>query len=273
VDPPPGRTTRVTMLLMGIGAGIIGTGALAAYLRRKSQALAASKPATVERTVGVSQVASFFWGTEPFMLSKLPACFLFGAVSVAATVVLTKPSGPMNSLELAKGPVAATLLWVWGLFNCVSGQLKVKMGGGDEQAAKVAERSLYNTLEQGMAFLPLLWMNAACVDAAMATSLGLHYAFFRMCYPLAYTFYGGFAMPCEMVTQPNYTVIHLMAVSLTWFVCGGGSLFAPAMEPLMGFLFWCPALLVGTVIMSLLWDVPVGAAAGQCNLAWNGPKE
>jgi hypothetical protein len=59
------------MLLMGIGAGIIGTGALAAYLRRKSQALAASKPATVERTVGVSQVASFFWGTEPFMLSKV----------------------------------------------------------------------------------------------------------------------------------------------------------------------------------------------------------
>jgi len=259
------------MKLCGIGAGVVA-GTLAAYLLgRQSARIAASKPETTVRSLGISKVKTFFWGSDAFEMSALPPCFAFGTVTTAAAIALTTPSGPLASLELARGPVLASLLWIWGFFNCIGSQLKAKMGGGDEQAQKIGERSLMNTLEQGVPFLSLLWMTAGCVDAALATSLGVLYASLRMFYPLAYSFYGGFAMPCEMITMPNYMVLHVYAVALLVFGLGGGSLFS---LPYLGqrFVMWCPAIFVGNLLCMLVgWDNPVGAAAGAANIAWNGP--
>ena len=159
---------------MFVGAGMVAVGALAAYLRRRGVALAAQKPAMVERTLGISQLRTFPWGKEPLHLPMFPFCMAIGAASVAAAIALTTPSGPMNSLDLARGPVAVSLMWVWAYYNHIGSQLKVKLAEppANEQAAKIAERSLYNTIEQGIPFLLLLGLTAACVDSAMATSCG-----------------------------------------------------------------------------------------------------
>lgn len=154
----------------------------------------------------------------------------------------------------------------------ISSQLKAKFGGND-QAGKVAERSLYNTLEQGVPFISLLWMCAACVDAAMATSIGFVYSSMRMFYGLAYSYYGGFSMCVELITQPNYTCIHVLAAAVLSFALGGPSIFE---LPYLGqnFLLWLPVALVGNVVcMFLVWDYPAGGFAGTLNLAYNAKEE
>ena len=171
-------------LALCVGAGAAIASGIAYYVAQKGVAFANTNPARVkEPSLAMSPLAAFPWGNEAFTMQLIPPIMAFGSVVTAAAIAFTTPSGPITSLELARGPVLATMLWVWGIFNCVSAQLKVKMGGGDEQAKRVAERSLYNTLEQGLPFLTCLWMSAACVDAAIATSVGVVYAAFRMCAP------------------------------------------------------------------------------------------
>ena len=211
-----------------IGAGVLASGLVATYLSRKiCKAQLAAPAATTERTLGQSQVATFPWGSDSFAFSYLPHCIAVGAAATAAAIALTSPSGPMTCLDHARGPVLVTLYWVWGFFNSIKSQIMVKSRcGGNEQACKVAERSMMNTLEQGVPFLALFWMTAACVDAAIATSCGFVYCAFRMFYGLSYSYYGGFSMLVEVVTQPNYTVLHVFAGALASFGLGGGSVFA-----------------------------------------------
>ena len=287
------------------GAGVVASGLIASYLARK--VAAAPTPTLVERPAPISQVATFPWGgTEPFTMKLLPHCFALGAATTAAAIALTVPSGPMNTLELARGPVLITLYWVWGFYNCLASQVKMKMGGGTERAAKVAERSMMNTLEQGVPFLTLLWATAGCVDAALATSCGFTCApkfhsqtttpstlhpppsprapsapsrldpvtdcLFRSFYGFAYSYFGGFSMLVEAVTQPNYCVIHLFAAQLLCFGCGGGSLLT---LPYIGqnFLAWFALLFVGNGFALFVgWDFPAGAASAVCNLAYNKEK-
>jgi len=253
------------------GAGVVASGLIASYLARK--VAAAPTPTLVERPAPISQVATFPWGgTDPFTMKLLPHCFALGAATTAAAIALTVPSGPMNTLELARGPVLITLYWVWGFYNCLASQVKMKMGGGTERAAKVAERSMMNTLEQGVPFLTLLWATAGCVDAALATSCGFTYCLFRSFYGFAYSYFGGFSMLVEAVTQPNYCVIHFFAAQLLCFGCGGGSLLT---LPYIGqnFLAWFALLFVGNGFALFVgWDFPAGAASAVCNLAYNKEK-
>lgn len=260
-------------MLLAIGAGVACGTLLASYLARRGAALAATaEKIEPPRSLGNSQQASFFWGPDVFMVSAMGPVFAVSTVATVLPVALTTLSGPITSLDMCRGPVLVTLLWIWGFFNAVSHQVKVKLGGGDEQASRVAERSLYNTLEQGVLFLPLLWMTAACVDSAMATSLGLAYSVVRMFYPIAYTYYGGFSMACEMITQPNYAVLHTMIAALVRFGLGGGSLFAiPGLG--QAFYLWAPIIFVCHLLFLFVgWDYPIGAAAGKLNLAWNTAK-
>lgn len=274
----------MTVSALYVGGSLLAGGLAAAYLRRRS-----IKPKQIEpqqqkslrlrgagaadaKVSGVSSEASFPWGNEPFAIALMPACMVIGAVGVATAVALTKPSGPMNgSLELARGPVLVTLTWIWGFYNCIGAQLGVKMGDkGDAKAAFVAERSLMNTLEQSVPFLSLLWMQAAFVDAAIATSVGWFYVALRMLYPLAYTYYGGFSMLCEFITQPNYACINFLAYNLLAFGLGHGSLLA-----LTGSNF---VVVTGVTFASLLmnfmilWNYPVGSYAASRNLHYNPAK-
>jgi len=256
------------MMQAALGAGILASGFLAAYFSRRGALLAAQKPELVERSLGTSQLRRFPWGGEAFEMKLLPLCLLTGSLSLASAVALTAPSGPLSSLELARGPVLVSLFWVWGFFNCVGAQVLSKSAGA--QAARVAERALYNTLEQGLPFLSLLWMSAACVDASLASSCGFVYCFFRMFYGFAYSYYGGFSMLCELVTAPNYTVISTYLCWLAYFGFTGGSIFDVVGH---SFFVWVPLSLVSSLVfLVVLWNYPAGKAAAEVNLAWNSNK-
>lgn len=143
----------------------------------------------------------------------------------------------------------------------------IKFGGGNEQATKVTERSLYNTIEQGLPFLSLLWMMAACVDGGLATSCGAVYVAFRMFYPLAYSYYGGFSMLCELITQPNYIVINFFIANLTCFGVGGSSLLAYTGS---NFFVWLVLNFAGAAFcFKTIWSYPVGSLSAKYNLSYN----
>lgn len=269
-----------------VGGSLVAGSALAAHLmRRRGRADAEKRPvekaaaaqslrlrgAGEAKVVSHSTAGSFPWGTEPFAMSLMPACILLGAAGVAACVSFTTPSGPMTSLELARGPVLVTVFWIWAFYNCIGAQLGVKMGDkGDAKACLIAERSLMNTLEQSVAFLPLLWMYAACIDAAVATSVGGFYVAMRMCYPLAYSFYGGFSMLCEFITQPNYACINFFAASLVCFGLGHGSLVALTGSSMVAVFPTSMALSI--LSFTVLWNYPVAAFAAARNLRYNPAK-
>ena len=80
-------------------------------------------------------------------------------------------------------------------------------------------------------------------------------------------------MLVEVVTQPNYTVLHVYSVALLSFGLGGGSIFAlPYIG--MNFLAWFALLFfINGVFMFTLWDYPAAKAAASCNLAYNTKTE
>jgi len=263
------------MLSLYIGAGSVAVSAAVMYLARRGVAYAQTKPAltTETRSVGVSKLARFPYGSNlPFDMALMPHCLGIAAVAVAGAIALTTPSGPITSNELARGPALVTLMWVWGYFNHIKAQIVAK-NGCNEQGSKVAERSLYNTLEQGVPFLALLWVTSVCVDAAMATSLGFVYCALRMFYGFAYAYYGGFSMCVEAITMPNYMVLSVYSGALLSFGLGFPSVFD---MPVIGqsFLLWMPVLLVGHVfVVFVMWDYPLGKATSMLNLAYNAKDE
>jgi len=263
------------MLSLYIGAGSVAVSAAVMYLARRGVAYAQTKPAltTETRSVGVSKLAQFPYVSDlPFDMALMPYCLGFAAVTVAGAIALTTPSGPITSNELARGPALVTLMWVWGYFNHIKAQIVAK-NGCNEQGSKVAERSLYNTLEQGVPFLALLWVTSVCVDAAMATSLGFVYCALRMFYGFAYAYYGGFSMCVEAITMPNYMVLSVYSGALLSFGLGFPSVFD---MPVIGqsFLLWMPVLLVGHVfVVFVMWDYPLGKATSMLNLAYNAKDE
>ena len=199
------RTSRRGMhwSSVGIGAGVVATAALAVFARRKKQAAQphtrskhgnAPKDTTGSKRVplrirgagkdaplGVSRCESFPWGSDAFTFQYVPHCAVLGAALVAGAIAVTTPSGPMVLPDGARGPVMVTLGWIWSYFNMIGFQVTSK--GNSEQASKVAERSLMNTLEQSVPFFSMMWATAACIDAALATSLGVVCALASMLEP------------------------------------------------------------------------------------------
>ena len=78
-------------------------------------------------------------------------------------------------------------------------------------------------------------------------------------------------MPVELVTQPNYVVLHAYAAAMLCFGLGGVSIFTLVGQ---SFLLWFPAAFVLNLFgMFVLWNYPVGAAAGASILAWTDKSD
>lgn len=100
---------------------------------------------------------------------------------------------------------------------------------------------------------------AAFVDEATATSLGIYYVLFRALYGVAFTWYGHFNMLCEVCTQPNYMVIHYFMLSV---LCDaiGHPLTMRSFPALFG-LF----LAIGFAYIFLFWNFPTGYLMAYLN--------
>merc|ERR1712159_82652 len=118
------------------------------------------------------------------------------------------------------GVILVTLGWIWSYWNMTGSQVALKLvfKTDNAQAHRVAERSLMNTLEQGIVFLTLLWLHALFVDVATTVSMGTFYVILRALYPVFYSFYGHFTVLAELSTAPNYYAIWYFAFDL-FFKC------------------------------------------------------
>jgi len=148
------------------------------------------------------------WGNEAMPMSMLPLCILFGAIINGLLLTFTPATGASESF---RGPVLVTLLWIHTYYNMIGAQIAIKMDDKVKELSEeiitqinaVKDRSLMNTLEQGLPFLVLLWLMTVFVDSGLATSLGASYVIFRFFYGIAYAYFGHFTILVEIITQPS----------------------------------------------------------------------
>ena len=219
----------------------------------------------------------YVWGDEPFDLNYIPLCILFGALLNSFALELGRYS---SSAQDYRGVICVTLAWLHGYYNTVSAQINVKMNGSvmglddakQMQALKVAERSLYNTLEQGVPFLIMLWLAAVFIDnTSIALYLGWAYVLPRMLYPLAYSYHGHFSMWCELITQPNYQTLFYFKTTLLFHALNMGELekYWPQ-DPNASFCASVAFFFVGGILDQLVcWSWPAGYPSAVFNMRAN----
>ena len=152
---------------------------------------------------------TFPWGSNPF---PLPLFFLSMpfAGTVAWGLLSTSPTSAPGidsgmSLEAVRLAVLASLAWVLVYYNGLGAQvwLKLDYGNFSSDAARIAERTALNMLEQAPVFFLTMWLHCTYVDAAQAGFLGLAYAVLRILYQLFYSYFGTFTVLVEFATQPT----------------------------------------------------------------------
>ena len=222
------------------------------------------------RVRGGASATKFPWGDTAFHWPLLPWAMGFGATLMATAIALTTSSASLTTGGDVRGPIMVTLLFTHGLFQAIKAQISVNFGGGNAQAKHVAERSLYNSMEQGLPFLLLMWMTAAFVDAALATSIGMVFAIPRYFYPLAYGWFGQWTMPIAFISQPTY-----QAQSFLWLTlfahCFGFSLLAVVGQNF--FVWFCICFGFNRfVLYDYFWQYPFAKWAAEFNLAANKEK-
>lgn len=168
-------------------------------------------------------MAKYCWGSNPFPLGLWAASWFVAAILVTVVYENTTPDGPAVAkvegvnVSTVGGVILVTLGWILHYYNTIGHQVGLKFTNAfapNPQAGTVGERSMMNTLEQGIVFLPLLWMHALFVDVSTSVSMGWLYVITRMLYPIFYTFYGHFTVLIELSTSPNYAVIAYYAFAL-----------------------------------------------------------
>ena len=152
---------------------------------------------------------TFPWGSNPFPLPVFFFSMFFAGVVSWALLSASPTSAPGlasgMSLETVRLPVLASLAWVLVYGNGLGAQVWIKLDYGNfsPDAAKLAERTALNMLEQAPLFFVTMWLHCAYVDAAEAGFLGLAYTVFRMLYQLFYSYFGTFTVLVEFATQPS----------------------------------------------------------------------
>ncbi len=144
-------------------------------------------------------MTKYWWGEEPFEISAIPMCIVFGAV-VNTLALIGSASIKLDERAL----VGIIMVFIWGYFNIIGTQITVKMTGTTaglneefhSQANRVAERSLLNTIEQAIPFFLMLGLMAIYTKDGInvATWLGIAYIPLRMMYGYGYSYHGQFTM-------------------------------------------------------------------------------
>ena len=100
--------------------------------------------------------------------------------------------------------------------------LNVKYYNADDMLALLGDRAVGNFLEQGLLFLPLLWIHAVLVDPSQSWTICCIYAAGRASYMVVYPINymgGGFQGIIALSTGPGYAVLfYLMYQIATKFV-------------------------------------------------------
>lgn len=164
-------------------------------------------------------MAKFPWGDTAVPMSYLLALMLIAPLAIVGPILWWQ--GPGGAIHRGKYPPSdalqpvalVTIAYLMILYVSFGRQIGVKMASAglpdevQQQAMKIAERSLYNTIEQMPCFVISMWLHAVFVNPEVSVSLGWLYVFFRFLYGYFYSFYGEMNLTVELATQPNYAVL------------------------------------------------------------------
>lgn len=218
---------------------------------------------------------SFPWGSNPFPESIFMLALLF-AGAVGWALLSTAPTSPPGiksgmALENIRTTALACLAWVLVYYNGLGGQVFIKMTHKNfsVDAAKLAERTAINMLEQAPVFFVTLWLHCAYVNAAEAGYLGLAYVVIRIFYQLTYSLYGTFTVLVEFTTQPAYIIIYYFSFSVL-----GACIDVPITSYLPTGPLVIPVLAVSNLLLFMAgWNLPSGGPMAYLNNAANPVKE
>lgn len=156
------------------------------------------------------------------------------------------------------------------LTNAMVGMLNKKEA--QAAATKVGTRCVMNAIEQGIMFMPNLWMYSAFVDCHTGLTMGATYVCLLSFYPVMYTWHGQFNAMCELSTQPRYGIqVYFMVCSA--FKAFGKDFFFEIL-PQAWYFKW--PIMYGLIAYSHIWTqvtigwfYPFGMLAAGQNIAAN----
>lgn len=163
-------------------------------------------------------------------MPMLFGCMVVAALLLGGFLAAVGPLGAVGDIYPApaevRGTALVTCVFVALLYIFYGNQVGIRFSEGlpadvTEQAKFIADRTVINTVEQGIPFLALMWLEAIFVNPLTATRLGWIYVFFRYLYPVFYGWYGQFTVLIEIATQPNYVIIAYYWVTV-FYKCGTG---------------------------------------------------
>lgn len=192
-------------------------------------------------------MAKFPWGESPAPFSVVPIFALTMSLLTGIVLAYAGPDGevPENAFPTPKKlhyVVVETALYFFVYYIFMGTQVGtmpsvIKMQKDVLAASgRVAERCVYNTLEQMCPFLVSLWMHALFVNPRTSYILGFIYVAFRAFYPIFYGLYGQFNLSVEICTQTNYSIVGYFLVATVIKCVSGGADFHSAMHKVSPFL-------------------------------------
>jgi len=194
-------------------------------------------------------MAKYPWGDQAF---SMPGMMVFVVVSGLLIGGLLGKAGPsaavgdeFPTVSSLRGVALVTCAFVGSWYIFLGNQVGVKFTQGlsadvAAQAAMIADRGVYNALEQGFPFLALLWLHALFVNPETARLLGWVWVCARFLYPITYGMYGVFNLAVEFAMQPNYVINFYFLLAVVHKCWGGEDLHtkvdavSPWLMPLIG---------------------------------------
>lgn len=175
----------------------------------------------------MARSTKYLWGDTAFTMPFMFACMLVDAIIVGVTLALAGAEGSVGSGALGfplpvalHGVVGVSAFFVIISYVLLGQQVGIKFHDPKETGANlpvmqhIAERGVYNNIEQGIPFLVLLWLNALFVNPRTTAILGWIYVASRYFYTIGFGFYGVFSNLVEVFQQLTYAInwYYLLAV-------------------------------------------------------------
>lgn len=179
-------------------------------------------------------MAKYPWGESGFTMPFMFVCiFIAGLVTGGVLVSLGPENGKVAddfpSPKQVSGVAMVSAAFALVSYVLLGHQIGIKFATDvspqvSESAKHIAERGVYNNIEQAIPFLILLWLHALFVNTHTSVVLGWIYVGMRYLYPLAYGFYGAFNNLVEFPQQFTYAIIYYFLLAVFYKGATGSDL-------------------------------------------------
>mmetsp|Transcript_28609 Transcript_28609/g.62512 ORF Transcript_28609/g.62512 Transcript_28609/m.62512 type:complete len:240 (-) Transcript_28609:13-732(-) len=207
-------------------------------------------------------MAKYFWGDAPFSMPFMFVCLIVDAFVIGGVLIMLGPQGTVDEFPNAKdlrGVAIVNVFYALGSYILLGHQIGIKFGGEDlsaderTAASKIAERGVYNNIEQSIPFLILLWLHALFVNPRTSVTLGWIYLASRYAYPITFGMYGQFNSLVEVPQQITYAINFYLIYAVTYKCHTGSDLHTTVND--ISPLLMCAVTLVATMTCTVVYLV------------------